>query len=134
LFLILARGLHYTADEYSLAMSKKGMGSMSKVIEVSESNFESNVLKSSKPVLVDFGADWCGPCRAIGPTIEAIAEEYEGNADIYKMNVDDSYNIANQYGIKGIPTIILFKDGKEQERIVGAVPKAAISKLIDRHR
>ena len=81
------------------------------VRDVSDSNFESDVLKSDKPVLVDFWAQWCAPCRMLAPTVEAVAEKYKGNATVVKLNVDDNPAVSQRYGIKGIPTLILFKNG-----------------------
>ena len=103
------------------------------VSNVSESDFEKNVLQSSQPVLVDFWAEWCGPCRMLGPTVEAVAKEYASSATVVKLNVDESPAVAARYGVRGIPTLILFKDGQEAERVVGAVPKETISRLIDKH-
>ncbi|HKO98069.1 MAG TPA: thioredoxin [Pyrinomonadaceae bacterium] len=103
------------------------------VTEVSDSSFEADVLKSDKPVLVDFWAEWCAPCRMLAPTIDAVAEKYAANARVVKLNVDDNPSISQRYGIKGIPTLILFKGGREEERIVGATSKDAISRLIDKH-
>ena len=100
---------------------------------VTDTEFETNVLGSDKPVLVDFWAEWCGPCRMIAPSVEAIAEQYQGKAGVYKMNVDENMNVPQQYGIRGIPTLIVFKGGQEQERIVGAVTREAISKVIDKY-
>lgn len=103
------------------------------VNEVSDTEFQSNVLSSDKPVLVDFWAAWCGPCRMIAPAVEAVAEQFQGKASIYKMNVDDNMDTPSRFGIKGIPTLILFKNGQEQDRIVGAVSKDAIAKLVEKH-
>jgi len=101
--------------------------------EVTDSNFQTDVLGSDKPVLVDFWAEWCGPCRMIAPTVEAVAEAYQGKASVYKMNVDENMNVPQQYGIRGIPTLILFKGGQEQERIVGAVTREAITRVVDKY-
>src|ERR671923_1510084 len=97
------------------------------VREVSDSSFEKDVLGSAKPVLVDFWAEWCAPCRMLAPTVDAVAEKYAGSARVVKLNVDDNPTVSQKYGIKGIPTLILFKGGKEEERIVGAASKEAIS-------
>jgi thioredoxin 1 len=103
------------------------------VTEVSDSSFEKDVLQSDKPVLVDFWAAWCVPCRMLAPTVDAIAEKYAANARVVKVNVDENPSISQRYGIKGIPTLILFKGGKEAERVVGATSKDAISRMIDKH-
>lgn len=107
------------------------MGAFAK--EVTDTAFQTDVLDSDKPVLVDFWAEWCGPCRMIAPTVEAVAEEFSGKAGVFKMNVDENMNIPQQFGIRGIPTLILFKGGQEQERIVGAVTREAITKVIDKY-
>ena len=103
------------------------------VTEVSDASWEKDVLQSDRPVLVDFWAEWCGPCRALAPTVEAVAEKYSATAYVVKLNVDDNPKISQQYGIKGIPTLILFRAGKEEERVVGATSRDAISKMIDKH-
>jgi thioredoxin 1 len=107
------------------------MGNFAK--QITDSNFKTDVLDAEKPILVDFWAEWCGPCRMIAPSVEAVAEQYEGKAGVYKMNVDENMNVPNQYGIRGIPTLILFKGGQEQERIVGAVTREAIAKVVDKY-
>jgi len=107
------------------------MGNFAK--QATDTNFETDVLSSDKPVLVDFWAEWCGPCRMIAPSVEAIAEDYEGKATVYKMNVDENMNVPQRYGIRGIPTLIVFKDGEEKERIVGAVSREAIANAIDKY-
>jgi thioredoxin 1 len=103
------------------------------VKEVSDASFESDVLNSNRPVLVDFWAQWCAPCRMLAPTVEAVAEKYAGSATVVKLNVDDNPAVSQRYGIKGIPTLILFRNGKEEERVVGATSKEAISRMIDKH-
>src|SRR5919106_5442524 len=103
------------------------------VKETSDSGFENDVLKSAQPVLVDFWAAWCAPCRMLAPTVEAVAEKYAGNARVVKLNVDENPSVSQRYGIKGIPTLILFKGGKEEERVVGATSKEAIARMIDKH-
>ncbi|HEY6119682.1 MAG TPA: thioredoxin [Pyrinomonadaceae bacterium] len=104
-----------------------------KLREVSDSSFEQEVLKSGKPVLVDFWAEWCAPCRMLTPTVEAVAAQFSDTATVVKLNVDDNPATAGQYGIKGIPTLILFRAGKEVERVVGATSKDSIAKLIEKH-
>ena len=103
------------------------------VKDVSDNNFESDVLKSDRPVLVDFWAQWCAPCRMLAPTVEAVAQNFQDTASVVKLNVDDNPQVSQRYGIKGIPTLILFKNGKEEERVVGATSKEAISRMIDKH-
>ena len=103
------------------------------VTEVSDGTFERDVLGSDRPVLVDFWAEWCAPCRMLSPTVEAVAEKYASTARVVKLNVDDNPSVSQRYGIKGIPTLILFKGGREEERVVGATSKESISRLIDKH-
>jgi thioredoxin 1 len=100
--------------------------------EVTDQSFEQDVLKSEVPVLVDFWAEWCGPCKMLAPTVEKVANEYEGKAKFVKLNIDDNNQVAQQFGIKGIPTLILFKDGTEADRTVGLTTKDNISRMIDR--
>lgn len=101
-----------------------------KVLTLDDNNFEAEVINSSQPVLVDFWATWCAPCKAIAPTIDALAAEYEGKVKVGKVNVDDSQATPAKYGVRGIPTIILFKDGKVVDQVVGAVPKSQLEALI----
>ncbi|TFG37673.1 MAG: thioredoxin [Syntrophobacterales bacterium] len=100
------------------------------VVHVNDDNFEEEVLKSDKPTLVDFWAPWCGPCVAMGSIIEEIAEEYKDKAKIVKLNVDDSPTTAGNYGIRGIPTLLLFKDGELEETLVGLTPKDRLEDLL----
>jgi thioredoxin 1 len=104
-----------------------------KVKYVTDSSFEQDVLQSDKPMLVDFWAEWCAPCRMLAPTIDAIAEQFGATAGVVKVNVDDNTSTAQRYGIKGIPTLILFSAGKEVERVVGATSKESISRMIEKH-
>ena len=96
---------------------------MSKPLEFTDANFQNEVLDSDQPVLVDFWAAWCGPCRAVGPTIEELAQEYDGTVKVGKLNVDENPQSAGGFGISSIPAVLLFKDGKVVETLVGVQPK-----------
>jgi len=96
-----------------------------------DGNFDETVLKSSGPVLVDFWAEWCGPCRRLAPTVDALATEYDGRATVGKMNVDENPNVPGRFMIRGIPTMLIFKDGKLADQIVGLVPKEEIARKLD---
>ena len=106
---------------------------MGNVIILDENNFEKEVIQSDIPVLVDFWATWCAPCQMIAPVIEAIAEEYKGRLKVGKVNVDENSQLAIKYGIRAIPTLLLFKDGKVVEQMVGVQPKDTIRSVIERH-
>lgn len=99
---------------------------MASPVEITDESFQSDVLESEKPVLIDFWADWCGPCRMIAPHVKAIAEEYDGVLKVGKMDVDDNPAVPGRYGIVGIPTLMLFKGGEVVARITGALPKDRI--------
>ena len=99
---------------------------------VADDTFEHEVLKSTTPVLIDFWAPWCAPCRAIAPIVEELSATYAGKLKVVKMNVDDNPKTPSRYGVRGIPNLILFQGGEVKEQIVGAVPKAQLVKVIDR--
>ena len=100
---------------------------------LTDGNFDGSVIKSSVPVLVDFWAEWCGPCRMIAPTVEALASDYDGKVTIGKLNVDDNPNTAMQFGVRSIPTLLLFKNGEVVESIVGLADKSRLQSVIEKH-
>ncbi|MBD3425773.1 MAG: thioredoxin [Candidatus Omnitrophica bacterium] len=102
-------------------------------IMVNDANFKEVVLESDVPVLVDFWAEWCGPCRMIAPLVEEIAKEYQGRVKVCKMNVEEAQSTASEYGIMNIPTLIVFKGGQIAEKVIGVVPKSDIVSRLDRH-
>jgi thioredoxin 1 len=102
------------------------------IFDFTDDNFQSEVLDSSTPVLVDFWASWCGPCKAIAPIIEEIATEYQGKVKVGKVNVDENPAIPSNYGVRGIPTLILFKDGQVFDQAVGALPKSQLQSMLDK--
>ena len=104
---------------------------MAEPFEATETNWDEQVLNSELPVLVDFWAEWCGPCKMIAPSVHDMAMEYDGQLNVAKLDVDSAPNIAMKYGVRSIPALIFFKDGQPVDQIVGAVPKAALKKKID---
>ena len=104
---------------------------MAKPREVSDSNFEQEVIQADKPVLVDFWAPWCGPCRMVAPVVEELAEEYDGKVEFVKLNTDDNPNTAVKYGIRSIPTLLVFKEGQPVGQIVGFRPKSDLKQRLD---
>jgi thioredoxin 1 len=106
---------------------------MSSVANVTDSSFEQEVLKAEVPVLVDFWAPWCGPCKAVAPVVEDLSQEYAGRLKVVKLNTDENPKTAQAYTIRGIPSLYLFKSGQVVEQIVGAVPKATLTTTINKH-
>lgn len=104
---------------------------MSKALEFTDDSFEDEVLNSDKPVLVDFWAEWCGPCKMVGPVVEELAGEYEGKAKIGKVDVDSNPETSTKYGIRSIPSLLIFKNGEVVDQIVGAVPKSQLKKQLE---
>ncbi len=101
-------------------------------ITVNDENFDDEVLRSNIPVLVDFWAEWCGPCKVVGPTVEALASDYQGKVKVAKLNVDDNPGAAGRFGVRSIPTLIVFKDGEAQQAAVGVKPKGQLAEMIEK--
>ena len=106
---------------------------MSSAAAVTDASFENDVLKSNVPVLVDFWAPWCGPCRMVSSTVDEIAQDFAGKLKVYKLNTDENPQVASQYGIRSIPTLMLFKNGVKVDTVVGAVPKTTLSSTITKY-
>jgi len=111
---------------------ERRMATETDLLHVSDKNFAAEVLNSDLPVLVDFWATWCGPCRSISPLVEELAKDYTGRVRVAKLNVDENPGTPSQYGVRGIPTLILFKGGKIVDQIVGAVPKARLVSMVEK--
>ena len=105
--------------------------SSEKIVHVTDANFDQEVLKSSTPVLIDFWAPWCGPCRTIAPIIEDLADAYSGRLKVVKINVDDNPQTPGRYGVRGIPNLLIIKGGQVKEQIIGAVPKGRLVQAVD---
>jgi thioredoxin 1 len=111
----------------------QGFSGMSAAAQVTDSSFKQEVLDSEIPVLVDFWAPWCGPCRMVAPVVDEIAQQYEGQVKVVKLNTDENPNIASQYGIRSIPTLMIFKGGQKVDMVVGAVPKTTLSNTLEKY-
>ena len=105
---------------------------MSKPADVTDATFDTEVLKSDRPVLVDFWAPWCGPCRMVAPLVEELADEYDGKVKFLKLNTDESVNTAAKYGIRSIPTLLMFKGGEAVDQVIGFRPKADLKRVLDK--
>ncbi len=103
------------------------------MVEVTDSNFQTEVLKSEKPVLLDFWAEWCGPCKMIAPVVEELAKEFDGKLKVGKVDVDSNQQTSMQYGIRSIPTLLIFKGGKVVDQLIGAVPKKMLAEKVSKH-
>jgi thioredoxin 1 len=114
-------------------MPASASGNGETVVTITDSNFESEVMRSEQPVLLDFSATWCGPCKALAPIVEDVAREFDGKLKVGKIDIDDSPNTASRFGIRGVPTVIVFKGGREVARQVGLVPKPRLVALFNEH-
>jgi thioredoxin 1 len=106
---------------------------MSAAAQVTDSTFDQEVLESNVPVLVDFWAPWCGPCRMVAPVVDEIAEQYSGQVKVVKVNTDENPNVASRYGIRSIPTLMIFKEGQRVDMVVGAVPKTTLASTLEKY-
>ncbi|MEL6399470.1 MAG: thioredoxin [Cyanobacteria bacterium J06607_6] len=102
-------------------------------VQVTDSSFKQDVLESALPVLVDFWAPWCGPCRMVAPVVDEISEQYDGQVKVVKLNTDENPSVASQYGIRSIPTLMIFKDGQRVDMVVGAVPKTTLANTLEKY-
>ncbi len=114
-------------------MFRQGFLSMSSAAQVTDSTFKQEVLESEVPVLVDFWAPWCGPCRMVAPIVDEISVQYEGKVKVVKLNTDENPTVASQYGIRSIPTLMIFKGGQRVDMVVGAVPKTTLATTLEKY-
>jgi thioredoxin 1 len=112
---------------------RQGFSIMSAAAQVTDATFDQEVIASEVPVLVDFWAPWCGPCRMVAPVVDEIATQYEGKVKVVKINTDDNPSVANKYGIRSIPTLMIFKGGQKVDTVVGAVPKTTLANTLDKY-
>jgi thioredoxin 1 len=119
--------------EFRQTNNRQGFSGMSAAAQVTDSTFDQEVLQSEVPVLVDFWAPWCGPCRMVAPVVDEIATQYEGKVKVVKLNTDDNPGVASKYGIRSIPTLMIFKGGQRVDMVVGAVPKTTLSNTLEKH-
>jgi thioredoxin 1 len=106
---------------------------MSAAVQVTDASFKQDVLESEVPVLVDFWAPWCGPCRMVAPVVDEIAQQYDGQVKVVKLNTDENPNVASQYGIRSIPTLMILRDGQRVDMVVGAVPKTTLANTLEKY-
>ncbi len=109
------------------------MAGSANIVTLSDQNFDTEVLQSKIPVMVDFWAEWCGPCKMLSPTVDAVADQYAGKVKVAKLNVDDNNNSTVRYNVRGIPTLLIFQNGQVKEQLVGAQPKGNIEKILDKY-
>jgi thioredoxin 1 len=128
-YMLQRKGSVYVGSAFKPTQRSLNMAS-DKVLEFTDANFDTEVLKATEPVLVDFWATWCAPCKALTPVIDDLATEFDGKVKIGKVNVDDNPETPGKYGVRGIPTLVLFKGGKVVDQLVGAVPKSQLQDLI----